>query len=109
MAVGAQQLEVPHPVVPPVAVHVVERHGQRSPEPLGEPALLTAVLFEPCGDQSFLQVRSVPWRTEQRFDRHRPRAGYYFAALHRIHEGLAGEAELKLTGTDAVASVVVAL
>src|SRR5436189_4507535 len=59
VTVRAEQPEVLEPVVAPVAVHVVERHGQRAAAPLVDLALLAAILLEAGPYEAALYVHPI--------------------------------------------------
>lgn len=59
VAVRAEKLKIHEPVVVAVSVHVVERHRERLPTPLGDAADLATKLLETAGKQAHLEVVAV--------------------------------------------------
>ena len=109
VAVRAEHLEVLEPVVRPVAVDVVQRHRQRPPEPLVDPAHLATVLLQARADQALLDMVATAGRRQKLTDRHAVRPRPDLPALLRLVPALPGEAELQLALRDAVAGVVIRL
>ena len=61
MAIRAEELEVLHAIVKPVAVDVVKRDRQRTASPLIQTAALTAVFPKAETKQAMLELRAAAW------------------------------------------------
>jgi hypothetical protein len=66
VTVGADDLKVLETVVPRVTVDVVEGHGERAAQPIGDPAQLTPVLLQAGVEEIGLEVKRLTRRPTTR-------------------------------------------
>ena len=95
VAVRAEEFKILEPVVVAIAVHVVQRHRERLPAPVGDPALLAPILLEPRTEEPVLKVASSARssRHKELANRRDPVAWHEFASLHGFSPSIAGETE----------------
>lgn len=108
MAVGAKQSEVLQRVVVAVPVDVMERHGGRRGEPLGDPAALAAVHFQALRKEPGLQMGAVDSTAVDQvcLDRRAVRTRDESSTSRGVHQRLASEPESRLAIGDRMAQVV---
>jgi hypothetical protein len=108
VTVGTQQLKVLYPVVVPVPVDVVERHGQRAPAPLRQAAAFAPAVLDPCPDQALLEVATAAPAIcgEDLFEWPKARAGRDRASQDGLVPGPTTETERLDAVADAVRIVV---
>jgi hypothetical protein len=111
VAIRTEHHEILDAVVQTVAIRVMQRHGQRRIEPIGDAATLAPVLLQAFGEQAALEVRPVHSspRDEVISQRRAVRTRLDRPTSSGVHEGLAGETEPLLTFSNRTSCVVEAL